>query len=120
MDKIFVERNMLLRAVWPNFWKKDGTLSSALFKDKKGVSVTCTNLDDLQKSIFFMIDNFKGKIISVTTDDCEHVKAFLAFKPNKHNPYHCEIHGSKDQVILSNEQALALANRAIVQSEGKI
>lgn len=120
MDKIFVERNMLLRAVWPSFWKKDGTLSSALFKDKKGVSVTCTNLDNLQKSILFMIDNFKGKIISVTADDCENVKAFLIFKPNEHNPYHSEIHGSKDRVLLSKEQALALANRAVVQNEGRV
>lgn len=124
MEQIFKDRNILLRAVCPKkrmpfFWKPDGTLSSAAFKKKDGLSVTCTNITDLAKSLVFMVEKYTGKIVSVTAQDCESVNAVLLYLPSKTNKYHSEIHGSKEQKQLSEYQAKMLVKRAIIQSQGR-
>lgn len=103
----------------PHFWKADGSVSSAAFKKKDGLSVTCTNITDLAKSIVFMVEKYTGKIISVTAQDCESVNAVLLYLPSKTNNYHSEIHGSKERKQLSEYQAKILAKQAIIQSQGR-
>lgn len=125
MEHIFKERNILLRAVcpksrMPQFWKADGSLSSAAFKKKDdGLSISCTNLAHLEESIYFMVSGFIGQIVSVTVQDCESVNAFLIHLPTTRDPYHGEIRGSKECKTLSNYQARVLAQKAILRSQGR-
>lgn len=121
-DSIFLDRNILLRAIYPpskkpDFWV-NGRLSSAAFKDKRGLSVTCTNGKNKEESIVFMKDNFQGRIFSVTLFDCKKVNAYLVFEPSYNNPYHSEIHSSKRVVELNDEQALLLARSAKLENFG--
>ena len=114
MDSNFTENESLYRAVYPPevnqiYWKDENHISSAVFLDKKGLSVERGNyrLDDavvkeLKKS-------FIGKIISVTVGMCYKVNARVLYKPTKRSIYHSEIHGSEKCVVLSPSQRRFLA-----------
>lgn len=112
----------LFRAVYPvskrpDFWKKNGTLSSAALKDKNGLSVVRTGdrqeIDGLEE----VKRKFKGHIISLKVKDCNEVKALIRLDNpfNPKNPYHCEIHGSLTEIELSDEQCKRLARKAEIE-----
>ena len=112
----------LLRAVYPpdcrpSFWKKDGTLSSAALKDKRGLSVDRTYDRSMKDAITFIRETKQGYIISVNVEDCEckEVSALVLYKPSENNPYHSEIHGSEESIILGEIQARELARKAVVR-----
>ena len=102
MDATFSDKESLLRAVYPParkpiFWQ-NGKLSSAAFKDKKGLS-----------------QRFVGFIVYVTVSDCKKVNAYVKYCPSSNNKYHSEIHGSEKSVELNNIQAFILARSAKIQ-----
>jgi len=116
MIEIFEDRELLLRAVWPpnrkpNFWVK-GRLSSAALKDPKGLSVDRTADRALDAAILSMRSRLSGYIVSIPVPACSAVNAYLRHKPSQGNPHHSEIHGSKSEVILSDEQAFKLSRAA--------
>ena len=109
----------LYRAVYPPeimsmFWKENGEISSAVFKDKKGLSVERAGSRDEGKVIDDMHLFFYGTIISVLVKDCFECKSILKYLPTKRSIYHTEIHGGEDRILLSQSQCKFLAKRAII------
>ena len=110
--KAFQGNEELYRAVrpWPRFIKADGSITTAAFKAKNGLSVTrqfCgTRSDGILR---FKKDGFEGKVYMLTCNNCEMAKAVVKQKPSTNNLLHCEIHGGADIVELSNVQCIELA-----------
>lgn len=116
LPETFEREEQLLRAVLPadrrpDYWKGN-RLSSAVFKDKKGLSVERTYDRSLEASVQFMRGHLSGNIASVTVGDCESTDAVVAYLPSLHNKYHSEIHGSAETKALNPHQARFLAERA--------
>ena len=114
MDSNFNENESLYRAVYPPevnrmYWKDETHISSAVFLDKKGLSVERGNyrLDD--EVVKEMKKSFIGKIISITVGMCFKVNAKVLYKPTKRSVYHSEIHGSEKSIVLSPSQRHFLA-----------
>lgn len=119
MTEQFEVNEKLFRAVYPSeimplFWKENGEVSSAVFKDKKGLSVERAGNRDELTIVDSMRRFFYGVIISVRTQDCWACRAVLKYLPTKRSIYHSEIHGSEDRVLLSQSQCKYLARVAKV------
>lgn len=117
MDENFKDDELLLRAVLPptekpSFWKSNGKISSAALKDKRGLSVNRTAHLSLGEAVRFTASRLRGPIVSISVRSCKYVKALIIYLPSSDNDFHSEIHGSKEQKILSDEQALILARQA--------
>ena len=99
MDEIFKENELLLRAVKPTgiFIKEDGSISSAVFKDSKGLSVNRTGDDDADVVIRFTKNHFNDcEIWSVKVSDCNEIKVLVKYAPIDENIYHSEIHRNSE------------------------
>ncbi len=119
MTEQFEVYEKLYRAVYPPeimplFWKENGEVSSAVFKDKKGLSVERAGNRDERSVVTYMRMFFQGMIISVTVHDCKACDAVLKYLPTRRSIYHSEIHGSEDRVLLSQSQCKHLAKAARV------
>ena len=119
MTERFEVYEKLYRAVYPPeimplFWKENGEVSSAVFKDKKGLSVERAGNRDENTVVANMREFFYGMIISVMAHDCKACNAVLKYLPTKRSLYHSEIHGSEDRVLLSQSQCKHLARVARV------
>lgn len=123
MDNNFTEYESLYRAVYPPeinrmYWKDENHISSAVFLDKKGLSVERGNfrLDD--EVVKEMKKSFVGRIISVTVKHCLKINAYVVYKPTKRSLYHSEIHGSEKQIVLSPSQRRFLSvNSRLVKTD---
>lgn len=119
MDNNFSQNEFLLKAVYhenikPFYWK-NGHLSSAALKDKKGLSVDRTYSRDLLTSAIEMRKrNLKGYIFSFSVKSCLKVNTYLFYNPSKENIYHSEINLSKTRVDLTDHQAYILSREAKV------
>lgn len=119
MDQTFEDHEKLLRAVWPpdkrpDFWR-NGRLSSAALKDKRGLSVDRTGDRTLQNAVEEIKAHQHGLIVSFSAGVCKTVPVYLRYLPSRQNRYHSEIHGSESQVELSDVQALLLARQAVLE-----
>ncbi|MBQ7635815.1 MAG: hypothetical protein IJS80_00770 [Lachnospiraceae bacterium] len=119
MKEQFEINEMLYRAVYPPeimpmFWKENGELSSAVFKDKKGLSVERAGDRDEKTTLTQMRMFFYGTIVGVLAGDCKTCGAELRYLPTKRSKYHSEIHGSENRVMLSQAQCKYLASVARV------
>ena len=122
MTELFEAGEKLYRAVYPPnimplFWKENGELSSAVFKDKNGLSVERSGTRTEEIIISNMRLFFYGTIISVFVGDCILCGAFLKYLPTRRSRYHTEIHGSEEKIPLSQSQCKFLAKRARVCAE---
>lgn len=120
MNNTFSDCEKLYRAVFPEsyiqmFWRKDGTVSSAAFVDKEGLSVERGNFREDQRVIEEMQKFFKGCIISLTVEQCRKVDAIVKYKPTRRSKYHSEIHGSATVPLLSKSQRKKLADGAKIE-----
>ena len=97
------------------FWRKDGTVSSAAFTDKQGLSVERGDFREDENVIEEMRKFFHGCIISLTVEQCRDVDAVIKYKPRKRSEYHSEIHGSEEVPLLSKSQRKKLAERAKIE-----
>ena len=84
MKEQFEINEMLYRAVYPPeimpmFWKENGELSSAVFKDKKGLSVERAGDRDEKTTLTQMRMFFYGTIVGVLAGDCP-IRRFMARK----------------------------------------
>ncbi len=82
MTEQFEVNEKLFRAVYPPeimplFWKENGEVSSAVFKDKKGLSVERAGNRDELTIVDSMRRFFYGVIVSVRTQDCWACRAVL-------------------------------------------
>ncbi len=118
MDNTFNEDEKLYRAVYPPsksnmYWKTDGSLSSAAFADKKGLSVERGNNRQSSEVVEAMKETFTGCIVSVKVKDCNETNAVVKYCPSKRSKYHSEIHSSSDVILLNKSQRLYLARKAV-------
>lgn len=124
MNEFFQDREKLYRAVFPEstisyFWKANGSLSSAAFRDKKGLSVERGNFRDTQTVIKDMLSCFRGCIVSVTVEQCKKSQASVKYKPSERSVYHSEIHGSDSSIVLNSQQRNFLTKNAIIEYRGE-
>ncbi len=118
MDNSFSRDEKLYRAVYPPevmkmFWRRDGSLSSAAFADPKGLSVDRGDLRTDEEVINDMRSRFIGYIVRLYVKNCVCIGAVVKYMPSRSNPYHSEIHGSENEVLLSKQQRLYLASKAV-------
>ena len=119
MEAEIQEYEYLLRAVdlpgrRPDYWEPDGRISTAAFKDDRGLSVDRTGERSLEDSVEYASSHLRGVIASVAATDCQKVETKLFYKPSKSNPYHTEIHQSSTTIELSPIQALYLRDHCII------
>lgn len=122
MDATFDERELLMRVVLPpgrrpDFWR-NGRVTPAVFKDKKGLSVSRSGDRSHEETVNQTAkQKLTGPIISVTVSDChdKEVNAYVFYLPSCDNKYHSEIHGSLDQKLLSEEQAILLSRKSVME-----
>ncbi len=119
MDETFNITEKLYRAVYPPevaamYWKNDGTISSAAFADPKGLSVDRGDYRSDNEVISSMRARFSGHIISLYVKNCVDIGAPVRYLPSRSDQYHCEIHGSEDNPLLSKSQRRFLSTRAII------
>ena len=120
MNDLFTKEERLYRAVRPDslFWKENGKLSSAAFKDKNGLSVERGDFRTDNDVILHMKNlGFRGKTVSVQVYDCYCVQAIVKYLPVDGNEYHSEIHRNLDIKPLSKSQAKFLSESAVVVGE---
>ena len=117
MKERFELYERLYRAVYPPdvmplFWKENGNVSSAVFKDKNGLSVDRDGGREERDVIVDMRIRFCGAIISLLVEDCVTCEAVVRYLPSKQSMFHSEIHGSENRKLLSQSQCKHLANAA--------
>ena len=115
MNNTFSENELLYRAVYPPeinqmFWKDEQHVSSAVFLDKKGVSVERGDNRPEEEVVEDMKKSFIGRIISVTVRLCMEINTKVVYKPTKRSLYHSEIHGSDKHIVLSPMQRRYLSS----------
>lgn len=115
MNNTFSENELLYRAVYPPeinqmFWKDEQHVSSAVFLDKKGVSVERGDNRSEEEVVEDMKKSFIGRIISVTVRLCMEINTKVVYKPTKRSLYHSEIHGSDKHIVLSPMQRRYLSS----------
>lgn len=100
------EDELLMRGVLPDnmFWHEDGTLSSAVFKDKEGLSVDRDGGRPFEAALAFAKQHLQGKIAVVTVGACHAAEAVVLYLPEPENDFHSEIHQSLEKPKLSNSQ----------------
>ena len=125
------EINSVFRRVrnHPNYIKENGTISSAIFLDSKGVSV---DIDDGRSvneiisaeealHVYYNSERLTGDpegdyklmaIVSVTRQVCEDKQVMIELSPvEKINPYHAILRRDADKVELSSSQRRYLKNK---------
>lgn len=101
-----VESETLYRAVraWPKYWKENGRLSPAAFKDSKGLSVDRDGDRNEKKVVHdFRKRKFEGTLISVGARECIELNVYLKPKPKKW-PYHVLVLDSQNEIVISDEK----------------
>ena len=117
LNSVFLPDERLYRAVRPDsiFWKEDGSLTSAAFKDKNGLSVQRGDYRADKEVVEEMMRiGFEGRIVRVDVSDCNDANAIVVYVPMDDNEYHSEIHSSNDKILLTSGQARQLARSAVV------
>lgn len=119
MQERIDKSEQFLRAVRPDlkeprYWR-NGKLSTAAFKDKKGLSVQRTGDRSMSDTVSSMkARKFMGAYVSVAVKLCLDQKIFIDNPPSK-DLYHRELHGSETEKQLTEEQAFYLARFAKVE-----
>lgn len=124
MNNTFSEDEKLYRAVYPPamnqmFWKDDNHVSSAVFLDKKGLSVERGNHRSDETVVSDMKKSFIGRIIYITAALCKKVNIQILYKPTKRSIYHSELHGGNSHIILSSSQRRFLSENCTLIKEIK-
>ena len=113
----FDKEELLIRAVYPkdvlpSLWKEDGSLSSAAFKDKNGLSVSRTGGRSLEEALIATRKRLSGVMVTVTVQNCLDLKLLLRYLPTGEDEYHSEIHRDEKKAGLTSGQAKQLASCA--------
>ena len=114
-----VYRGVLQRSRRPNHWIDDHRISSAAFRCATGISVCRGEYDSDPTMVEYVRHHVSldREVVSVTVADCSDAGTHLQHSPNKKNLRHCDLNSSKDQIILTKEQAYILAQSAILHTD---
>ncbi len=113
----FNDNELFFRMVshYPNLIKSDGSISSALFKNPNGCSVDRKGDRKVNAVYASLIDRFgktqygiKG-VAELTYRDCKDGNVYVKEAPSLTNEYHCELHKSESEILLTSAQARYLA-----------
>lgn len=103
---------------------KNKRVTSAIFRDKKGVSVDRAwhrNIEEAVNMLRISRAHKKNKspndyaVISVTKSDCDSIGAICLYDPIEENIYHSLIQKSRDKIELTRTQAKALTKLARIE-----
>ena len=108
----------------PKMIKDNGCVSSALFKDSWGCSVSRQGERDIDVAVSTLKEKFnkirhsldassKG-VASVKYKYCKIADTYIKKCPSSTDIYHCEIHDSEHKIELSPGKAKKLAASAII------
>ena len=116
------DEDLFLRSIWPankrpDYWN-GYRLASSAFKDPKGLSVSRVYTRPKAEAVDWMKSHLQGPVYSITYVTCMYAKTVVKNKPGT-VPYHYEIHGGENTVLLSDEQALLLARAAKRESDNE-
>ncbi len=120
MDDRFQDDEKLYRAVLPTgmYWKEDGSLSSAAFDDKAGLSVDRGYYrTDEEASAFMRKSGKRGSIFRFLVRDCREKEIVVKYIPLPDNEFHSEVHGSEEKPKLTRSQCRHLARVAVEVKE---
>lgn len=92
---------------------RNGKLSSGALKDPKGLSLERGYYRDDATVLSAMAQRLRGITAKFSVKVCRDVNAEIIYMPTINNDYHTELHGSKEQVVLSDSQRHHIAMRAI-------
>ena len=131
MDEISLAWLFVVRRVRnkPSFFHDDGTLSSALFKDSKGVSTDKDHMRSIDEVIvdeerlhelYYPIEKQQEQpeyklsaLVSIDKEVCEEKKIKIIDDPIPEiNPHHCLLFKNEKMEGLSQSQARALSSSA--------
>jgi hypothetical protein len=108
MNEEIAPDESLFRAVNPKLLQNN-EITSALFKDAKGVSVNRSN-EDAKRSFEILIERLGcEEIAELSVEECLKIEVYIKYCPIDGNPFHTEIHNSIDKVKLSSGKAKKLA-----------
>jgi hypothetical protein len=109
---------ILYKAIKPidHLWKQ-GSPSSAAFKDSKGLSVDRDGGRTKSDCITVLQDRIgTNAIVSFTAGGCRSIGVLPLAKPLIDNPFHAEVHRSATEIPLSSSQARRLRDLAILET----
>lgn len=102
----------------PNMWK-DGKITSAVFKDSKGLSVDRQwhrTISEAVDAVLSVRSDGEWGVVSVTKKIFDEVDALCLYKPIKNkNLFHSEIHRYTKTPTLSKYQARYLSRNITVE-----
>lgn len=122
MDIEVKENENLYRAVKrsnPDYIIGKNKVSSAMFKDEDGVSVS----RDGERSEKEVINSFKDSnfwskrlkaIGKITNKDCQDINLYVIEDPSQNDKYHSLIFGDKNKKSVTNIQALRLSDKCTI------
>ena len=111
MQTDFDDTESLYRAFKPQgiYVKEDGSFSSAIFKDSHGTSVDrLGGRDEMEAARILATRRETKNIAAVTVGDCHSAETHVKQLPEDDNDYHCEIHKSPEEIVLSKKQCKKL------------
>lgn len=119
MDNIFHEEEKLYRLIIPKNWYfEEDRISSAAFKDSKGLSVDRDgDRKDIEiiNSFFSRFNNENIEAIAcIDVKTCIDLNTYLKYAPTDDNIYHSEIHDSINRITLSPSKAKKLADKCSI------
>ena len=114
LSTVYKEEEKLYRGVYPNsdFWNSQiGKISSAVFKDKRGVSTDREKERDAQLCVSFLLSHLSadGSVVSLTVKQCIDAGILVVSDPKDDNEYHSLIITSSDKLHLTDSVAKKLA-----------
>lgn len=109
------ERENLFRAVLPKhiFDKRKGRISSAAFKDPKGVSVDRgAGRPDKIAAKALLAHGLHGSVCAVSVLDCQSANVFINPEPSRKNSFHAALYANSKRDGMEPEQSKYLAEVA--------
>jgi len=116
MNTALSDDERLYRAVAPDnmYWKQEGRISSAVFKDSNGASTDREMGREVSACIEHLLSHLDigGSVVSVTVQQCTEVGAQAEYDPKEENEYHSLIVNSQESRQLTDGKAKRLAKVA--------
>ncbi len=121
MNKTINDTEFLYRGIIEEWYDKENNrISSAAFKDKKGVSVDRDGTNRKEKECIKTILSKERRpprksfymVCKLLTKQVREKEAFVKYCPSKNNIYHSEIHNSENKIPLSSSKARVLSKIA--------
>lgn len=116
MDDTFKDEEKLYRAVVPKdmYFKENGTLTSAAFKDSSGCSVDRGDNRTDEEAAIFMKKNLEGEIYRIQVSNCREKEIHIQYEPEEENPYHSALYKNSAKEKMTQGQCKHLASVAVL------